>query len=253
MKVKIIASGSKGNCILIIAGDHSILIDIGISTLKLKKEMSKEDLDISNLDGVLISHSHSDHTSGLKSLIKKYKTKVFLTKEVYMDISELLMFNECELVENQCTFGDLIVDIIKTSHDVPSNGYVVTYHDKSIVYITDTGYINKKYYPILENKDVYIIESNYNEQMLLNGPYPFQLKQRIISDTGHMSNEYTGRILSKLIGPKTKKVILAHISENNNTYDLAYTEVKKYTDTVSFESNKLSVAKQDEASDLIEV
>lgn len=253
MKVKIIASGSKGNCILITVGSHTILIDIGVSLLKVKNEMSKENLDISNIDGIFISHCHSDHISGLSSLVKKYKTKVYVTKEVYMDISEFLMFNDVVFVEKQWAFDDLVIDIIATSHDVASNGYIITYRDKSLVYITDTGYINKKYYPLITNKDFYIIESNYNEQMLLDGPYPFKIKQRILSDVGHMSNEYTGRLLSKIVGPKTKKVILAHISENNNTYDLAYKEVKKYIDGISFESENISVARQNEPSDLIEV
>jgi len=253
MKFKIIASGSKGNCILITAGGHTILIDIGVSLLKVKNEMSKENLDISTIDGIFISHCHSDHISGLTSLVKKYKTKVYVTKEVYMDISELLMFNDVVFVDDKWEFDDLVINIIKTSHDVASTGYVITYQDKSIVYITDTGYINKKYYPFITNRDSYIIESNYNEQLLLNGPYPFKIKQRILSDVGHMSNEYTGRLLSKIVGPKTKKIILAHISENNNNYDLAYEEVKKYTDEIAFDAQNISVARQHESSDLIEV
>lgn len=256
MKVKILASGSKGNSTLIKSSSDMFLIDIGISTLKLKRILEDEGLNVGDLSGVFISHCHSDHISGLLSLVKKYKIKVYVTDRVYLDIKKYVAFDDVVLVNDFCQIGDLTIKLINTSHDVSSNGYVVFDGSSSLVYITDTGYINKKYFDLLSNRTMYIIESNHNEEMLLNGPYPFELKKRVLSDKGHLSNGYTGRLLAKLIGNNTKRVILAHISENNNTYELAYDEVKKELDLVGIDLvNKVSldVAKQNEVKDFIEV
>src|SRR5699024_1080680 len=112
---------------------------------------------------------------------------------------------------------------IKTSHDAKGSvGFLITEDDNSIVYITDTGYINRKYFPLLENKNIYYIESNHDEKMLMDGPYPYYLKQRIISDEGHLSNDTTAKYLKKLVGDNTKYIILAHLSEHNNKEELAY-------------------------------
>ena len=112
------------------------------------------------------------------------------------------------------------------SHDVPCHGILLEYKNKELVYITDTGYVNKKYIPKILNKDFYIIETNYNEKMLMEGPYPYILKQRIIGDSGHMSNRYAGSLLAKCIGEKTKYIFLAHISEHLEDIFL-YLHVKK--------------------------
>ena len=107
---------------------------------------------------------------------------------------------------------------IKTSHDAPdSRGYIIISGDDSIVYITDTGYINKKYFDILSNRNVYVMESNHDIEMLNNGSYPFNLRQRILSDKGHLSNYDSAKYLSSFIGNNTKCIILAHLSEDNNT------------------------------------
>ena len=122
-----------------------------------------------------------------------------------------------------------------------------------MVYITDTGYINKKYYNMTKNKDVYIIESNHDEVMLMNGPYPYHLKQRVIGDKGHLSNRYTGKYLAKVIGNNTKYIFLAHISENNNTYDLALEQVKEEMEDSTFDINKIVIAHQNEETEMVEV
>ncbi len=123
------------------------------------------------------------------------------------------------LIENsRISIGELEIDIIKTSHDVADSvGYVVHGDGKNIVYITDTGYVNQKYYPLLLNCEVYILESNHDIEMLNHGPYSFQLRQRILGDKGHLSNYDCSRYLSSWIGERTKWIVLAHLSEENNT------------------------------------
>ena len=164
-------------------------------------------------------------------------------------------FNGQETANSSSIFyiNDVHVLLLATSHDVTSYGFVVEYNNSSLVYITDTGYINRKYYSITKNRSIYIIESNHDEEMLMNGPYPYHLKQRVIGDKGHLSNRYTGKYLTKVIGGNTKLVLLAHISENNNTYDLALKQVKEELTSAEVEFDKLVVMHQNEESELVEV
>jgi phosphoribosyl 1,2-cyclic phosphodiesterase len=122
--------------------------------------------------------------------------------------------------------------------------------EETLVYITDTGYINRKYLSKMVNKDLYLIESNHDEVMLMDGPYPRFLKERVISDKGHLSNTTTSKYLKKIVGERTKYVILAHISEKNNTEELAYTCTKEMLDNDKID---IIIAKQYEESPMIEV
>lgn len=253
MKIKILASGSKGNSTLIVCGETRILIDAGIPASNINKALEYLDIDIHNLDGILISHIHSDHVKGLPQLIKKYNLKVYAPADLLYDLVNIIPIESLIVVENQFDINDVSISLIATSHDVTSYGFIIEYKERSLVYITDTGYINKKYYDITQNRDVYIIETNHDEEMLMNGPYPYHLKQRVIGDKGHLSNRYTGKYLTKVIGDKTKFIFLAHISENNNTYDLALSQVKEELVDSSFDTNKLIVTHQNEESELVEV
>lgn len=156
--------------------------------------------------------------------------------------------------KNELTIGDIHVDVVKTSHDAPDSvGYIINGSDKSLAYITDTGYINEKYFPKLKNKDLYIMESNHDIEMLNNGPYPFKLRQRILGDKGHLSNYDSARYLSTFMGNKTKHIILAHLSEKNNTEKLAYEALVKRLKDEGNLGPEIIIAKQNEETELIEV
>ena len=129
-------------------------------------------------------------------------------------------------------------------------GYIITYNGKSLVYVTDTGYINRKYLSKMQGKNIYLIESNHDEEMLMNGPYPPFLKQRVLSDKGHLSNKTTASYLEKLVTDDTKYVLLGHISEKNNTQELALKETNSKLDNRKV---KVMLALQDETSKMIEV
>lgn len=147
--------------------------------------------------------------------------------------------------------NDVNIELIHTSHDAPcSVGFIINYNNKSMVYVTDTGYINRKYLNKMTKKDLYLIESNHDEVMLMDGPYPRFLKERVISDKGHLSNKTTSKYLRKLVGDNTKYVILAHISEKNNTEELAYECTRKELENTNIE---IIIAKQHEESQMIEV
>lgn len=251
MKIKTIASGSKGNCSIVLCDETKFIIDMGISYLTLKRSLEENSLSFDQFTGILITHNHKDHISGLASLIKKTHIKVFIPLEMYDGIKELVPKDRCEFVDDIFKVNDTQIELIHTSHDAPySIGFIITQQEKSIVYVTDTGYINRKYLKKMENKDLYLIESNHDEIMLMDGPYPRFLKERVISDKGHLSNTTTSKYLSKIVGNKTKYIILAHISEKNNTEELAYQCTKEELNNDKVE---ILIAKQYEESAFIEV
>ena len=250
MKVSVLSSGSKGNTTYIETENAKILIDIGNTSKYVKEKLEGFGVDPSGLDAVLITHTHVDHIKGLKVFENKYHVPVYMSKSMHSDLD--FVENYVYINSDELDIKDIHVDVIKTSHDTPdSKGYVISSNDKSIVYITDTGYINEKYFGLLKNRNVYIMESNHDVEMLTNGNYPFSLRQRILSDKGHLSNYDSSKYLSYFIGDKTEYVFLAHLSEDNNSETLAYdTLVGKLKEEKKMVDN-IIVAKQNKETDLI--
>jgi phosphoribosyl 1,2-cyclic phosphodiesterase len=157
-------------------------------------------------------------------------------------------FDYCYYTEDT-KINDINIRIIKTSHDAPDSvGFLL---NDNLVYITDTGYLNNKYIPELSNKSTYILESNHDIEMLYNGRYPYHLKKRIASDIGHLSNLDASNYLLKMIGNNTKNIILAHLSEENNTKEKA---LETLTNTIEATDNlNIVIATQDERTQVIEV
>ena len=251
MKFKTLVSGSKGNSSIVICDDIKLLIDAGLNFSSLKAKLETENIPIDSLTGILITHSHQDHIKGLSSLMKKTNLKVLIPEKMYEELSAIVPPNRTVYLNDKNKINDVEIELIHTSHDVIcSVGYVITYHNKSLVYITDTGYLNRKVLPKLMNKNIYLIESNHDEEMLMNGPYPPFLKQRVISDYGHLSNRTTAGYLKQVVGTDTKYILLAHLSEKNNTEELALS-----TTTAAIDNENISVliARQNEESSLIEV
>lgn len=251
MKIKTIASGSKGNCTIVLCKDTNLIIDMGISYLTLKRSLEENSLSFSDFSGILITHCHKDHTKGLASLIKKTNLNVYIPEEMYDSLKEYIPYPKCIFIEDEFNINDVEIELIHTSHDAPySVGFIITHENKSLAYVTDTGYINRKYLSKMVGKDAYIIESNHDEVMLMDGPYPRFLKERVISDKGHLSNKTTAKYLRKIIGDNTKHIILAHLSEKNNTEKKALEAMsEEEIDTKA----KIIIARQNEESDLIEV
>ena len=251
MKIKTLASGSKGNCSILLCNDTNIIIDLGISYLSLKKSLEKEGLSFEDFDGILITHCHNDHIKGLSSVLNHTTLKVYIPKGMYDSLKEQVPYQKCEFIEDNFNINDVEIELIHTSHDAPSSvGYIINHDNKSIVYVTDTGCINRKYLNKMVGKDCYVIESNHDEIMLMDGPYPRFLKERVISDKGHLSNNTTAHYLKKIIGSNTKNIILAHLSEVNNTEEKALEAMKNVQ---LDESIKITIAKQYEESELIEI
>ncbi len=251
MKIKTIASGSKGNCSIVLCDETKLIIDMGISYLTLKKSLEENSLSFDQFTGILITHNHKDHINGLASLVKKTNLPAFIPQDMYDGLKEVLPKDRCVFIDDEFNINDVKIELIHTSHDAPcSLGFIITYREKSIVYVTDTGYINRKYLNKMTKKDLYLIESNHDEVMLMDGPYPRFLKERVIGDSGHLSNTTTSKYLKKIVGDNTKYVILAHISEKNNTEDLAYECAKEELKDTNIE---IIIAKQYEEGPMIEV
>lgn len=252
MKVKVLASGSKGNCTLIQTDMINILIDIGITYQQLIVELEKLNLTPKDISAILVTHTHSDHIKGLPVLVKKTNLKVYVLEEMINELKNKISLDNIFLYEDPLEIEDLKMNLIRISHDVEGVGFVIEHNYHSLVYITDTGYINRKYLPLIKNKDVYIIESNHDEEMLMEGPYPYILKQRVISDKGHLSNKTTAEYLLESVGENTKKIVLAHISEKNNTEELALNTTENLLKENGI-YKEVIVAKQYEALEEIEV
>lgn len=251
MKFKVIASGSKGNCTVIFSEQSKVIIDMGISYQILKKSLEEDSLSLNDFNGILITHCHKDHTNGLASLVKHTKLKVYIPAKMYDSLKEMISKDDCIFIDDNFEINDLSIELIHTSHDAPASvGYIIKSNNKELVYVTDTGYINRKFLARMVQKDCYIIESNHDEKMLMDGPYPRFLKERVISDKGHLSNTTTAKYLKKIIGPNTKKIVLAHLSETNNTEELALKTVKEIVDNDKIE---IMIARQHESSQIIEV
>ncbi len=250
MKCCVLASGSKGNCTYVETKNHRILIDIGITCINVERRLRARGVEPDSIDMVLITHAHVDHVSGLPVFLKKYHPTVYITekieREAHLELSNPIYIDTSAKVDS------MTIHVIKTSHDVEdSNGYLIEEDGKSVVYITDTGYVHEKYHSLLKNRTVYVFESNHNVEKLMNNPnYPHQTKMRILSDQGHLSNEDSAYYLSKFIGEDTKVVVLAHLSEQNNTPDLALTSLQKELHDHNISFSNIVIASQKEATEM---
>lgn len=246
MKVTVLKSGSKGNSTLIETDNLNLLIDAGITLKELNNYKNNLKIDI-----VLITHSHSDHISGLKRIYDNYHPVIYTRNDIVLDSTSY----EARYLEKEVVLENLDIISFNLSHDSDCIGFLIKdlNTNNELVYITDTGYINKKILDIIKNKNTYIIESNHDTEMLRNGPYPFYLKQRILSDLGHLSNKDCCRYLKELVGSNTKNIVLAHLSENNNTKEIALDEINNMIKENYISNVNIYAASQKEVLEEIEV
>ncbi len=237
MKFAILASGSKGNATLVRSKQTCILIDCGMTQRYLKQAFELINFDLNRLDALLITHTHKDHVGAIK---------LFKNVPTYASVDSALETKIGLEPLKSIMIGDIEVLPIPSSHDSDGAlGYVLKCEDETLVYLTDTGYVAQNLYPYLQNAHSYILESNHDVEMLMDTNRPWHVKQRIISDVGHLCNEDSAYLLSQIVGDNTREVILAHISEEGNTPDLALNTLTQVFDDLAKPINfKVSVAKQ---------
>ncbi len=257
MKVSVLASGSKGNVTYVETSNHKILLDLGTNVKYIKEKLLELEILIDDIDIILISHIHNDHINALTKFINKYRPKVYMTNKMIEELGSnhpIRNYSNLILFEDDIYLDKLKIVVIKTSHDTKdSKGYILKEDNKSIVYLTDTGYLNQKYFSKLKNCSVYLFESNHDVEMLINGKYPQWLKDRVIGPYGHLSNRDASIYLARLIGNNTKKIILMHLSEHNNTSKLALETIYSIFEEYNVNFDNISCAMQNDKTEVIEV
>ena len=251
MKICTLASSSSGNSTFIETKKYKILIDIGKNKKYLSEKLEKIGVDYHDIDYVFLTHTHDDHIKSLHTFFKGTKATLVITNKMLLELSDISDIEHIIIYEDNPNIEGLDIKTFKMSHDVADiRAFLITDDNSSLVYITDTGYINSKYFKELKGKTAYYIESNHDIEMLTHGPYPRWLQERVLSDVGHLSNKFTGIYLSKLINENTKDIILLHLSEKNNNEEIALKTIKEYIDT-----NKINIncANKNDIGSVIEI
>jgi len=218
-----LASGSKGNSIYIESEKTRILIDAGLSALQLSKRLADISVDIADLDAVFITHEHSDHCRGIGPLSRRYGVPIYIHRETYAMLPKVGEINHCFFdVGQSITCRDIEVNSFAITHDaVAPVGFTVDTIAGKIGVATDLGIATRLVQQRLRQCRALIIETNHDEDMLRDGPYPWDVKQRIKSKHGHLSNTDGAELIQRLLWDGLEAVFLAHLSETNNTPSLA--------------------------------
>lgn len=234
MRLCSIASGSSGNCIYVGSANTHLLVDTGISKKRIEAGLKELDIKGEELNGILITHEHSDHIQGLGVFSRKYEVPVYATPgtirgiEGYAAMGKMPegLFHPIQIDEN-FVLGDISIDPFGISHDANEpSGYRLNCGDKAVAVATDLGVYNDYTVSKLKGLDAVLLEANHDVHMLEVGSYPYHLKRRVMGDKGHLSNEVSGRLLCDILHNKLKHIVLGHLSKENNYAKLAYETVK---------------------------
>ena len=265
MRFRSIASGSNGNCIFTDTTNTRILVDAGISCKRIEQGLNALGLTGQELSAILITHEHSDHIQGLKILEKHCHVPLYGTAGTLQAIKD----NDKEGVLDGSLFhiirpgqdfliGDYTVQAIRTSHDAADPcAYRLTAEEKSVAVMTDLGIWTREQAEALQGLQGILLEANHDIRMLEAGSYPYVLKRRILSDFGHLSNEMSGKLLDRILGPDLSFALLGHLSEENNYPDIALMSVRGEIDASDspWKSSdfRIEVAGRYESSDIFEI
>ena len=222
-------SGSSGNCIYIKYGEEEILIDAGVSYKRICTALDSVGTSIQNIKAILVTHEHSDHVQGIPVLSKHNNIPIYINRKsasMYELPLDELFSGQAKIKDpgDTITFDGFEVNAFATPHDsAASCGYHFTFSDGTrFALATDMGHITGEIASYLLGCKCAIIESNHDEKMLKNGNYPYALKKRILSDNGHLSNDGCAAFIPKMVDKGAEKIILAHLSKENNTPELCY-------------------------------
>lgn len=261
MRIEVLASGSTGNCTYIEAGDHKILIDTGISKRSIDEQLQRLNVCFTDIDTLLITHEHDDHIRSLATVLRKSNLTCYMTNGTYQGIMKgsnqplksvleqkltdgsIILLNRLEksILYQDIFLDDLLIQVLPTFHDaLEPVGYKIIAEDKSIVYITDTGYVHQTLYALIHNADCYVLECNHDPYILMASDRSYSLKMRILSDHGHLSNEDAFVTLAHVMGERTHLVFYAHISQECNLTEIIEMTRKKVMSELGIDTSKVS-------------
>ena len=265
MRMCPIASGSSGNSIYVGSDNTHILVDAGISKKRIEDGLKTVGENGTDIDAILITHEHSDHIQGLGVFVRKYPVPIYGTPATLKQIQcmDYLGYIPPELFteispDEEFMLGDISVSSMRISHDAADPvAYSFANGDKHMAIATDMGEYTDYTLDHLKDMDALLIEANHDIRMLQVGPYPYQLKQRILSERGHLSNESAGRLLSDIACDRLQTIILGHLSKENNLPELAYETVRLEIESGDNEYHandfEMIVAKRSEPTRIVEI
>lgn len=242
MRISLLASGSSGNVTYIETPKKKILIDAGLTGKKIEQLLGQVDREAKDIDAIFVTHEHTDHIKGLGVMARRYGMSLYANEDTWDAIGEKcgkIAPDQKRIMEpgEMITLGDLDITSFGVSHDAANAQFYGFQKDnKQFAMMTDLGYVSERMEGFLKNCNAYLMEANHDPDMLRMGKYPWHLKQRIFSDTGHLSNEAAAEALGAMIGDKTSRVYLGHLSKENNMKEIA-----RQTVTTSLEEQGLGV------------
>jgi phosphoribosyl 1,2-cyclic phosphodiesterase len=225
--ISILASGSTGNSLFIETENKKLLVDAGLSGKKITSLLAEVGRKPEELDAILVTHEHRDHIHGVGVLARKYKLDVYANEQTWSAMDPMIgnvAVEQKHIFEmgKVLTLGDMDIESFGVSHDAAAPQFYRFYkNNRSFVMLTDTGYCSDHIRGTIKDADAYLIESNHELEILRMGPYPWSLKQRILGDKGHLSNDDGALTMAEVIGNHTKRIYLGHLSKENNTKEHA--------------------------------
>lgn len=265
MRMCSIASGSSGNCIYVGSDTTHLLLDAGISGKRIESGLCNLELTGRDIDGILVTHEHSDHIQGIGILSRRYEIPIYATEGTIAAMRKMKSLGDVpeELfsvvkADQKMTIKDLTINPMRISHDAADPvAYRVNYGKEKIVVCTDIGCFDEYTVECLKGADVLLLEANHDVNMLQVGPYPYPLKRRILGDRGHLSNENSGKLISRVLHDDVKKIFLGHLSKENNLPELAYEtvrlEITMGDNPYKADDFNIQVAKRDEPSEIVTI
>ena len=259
------ASSSSGNCYYVESRNTRLLIDMGIAGKHVIAGLEKMGCTPEDVNGILITHEHTDHVKSIRMISRKAcNAKVYTSRGTASQILDKVEEKRIQCVEPDCplTIGDIMVNPFRLSHDAAEPlGFSIIHNHKKISVITDTGFVSEDMFYETYDSDLLVLEANHEINILKMGSYPYSLKQRILGDYGHLSNEAAGKYICRMLGERkatapAPKIVLAHLSSENNTPSQAYLTIRNMLfeeDYMIGRDLEMDVIKKDEISSVMEV
>ena len=252
-------SGSSGNSIFVASQNTKILVDVGMPGKSIESALKHINQDPSDIDGIFITHEHSDHIKGAGIISRRYDTPIYANQNTWeamkIKLGNIKENNIRIISNNYVDIKDMHIINYNISHDAASPiGFALCSGNKKACIATDLGYFSPEVKNIIKDADVILLESNHDVEMVKFGPYPYPLKRRILSDVGHLSNDACGQAIVEIMNEKQKHIILGHLSKTNNYPDLAYQTVLNILNENHIEIGRdilLNLARRDMPSDVI--